>query len=155
MKIKPFIYLFDKAILEHSAALIYPAFTSEDRNRNTRWIIDHYTNNFLEEETKMRDIYCLGLYHGQIPLFLELNVRDYNLFPSIRDKVISNYALGVSECELFENYPNESIPRQIIQDRVHIRQHTPPKRIIRSNQTRKMQINDFNFVQHLILPQEY
>ena len=100
----------------------------------------------------MRDIYCLGLYHGQIPLFLELNVRDYNLFPSIRDKVISNYALGVSECELFESSPDESISRQLMQDRVHSRQHTHPKRIIRSNQTRKMQINDFNFIQHIILP---
>ena len=153
--LKPFIYLFDKAICEHTAAFIYPALTSEERENNAKWIVNHYTNRFLEEETKFRDIYCLGLYHGQIPRFLELDPMEYKLFTSIRNKVISNYALGVAECELFGHFSHEQIERPIMLNRMHDYTRAPYDIIIRSRQTLKMQTNDFNFIQHLIWPQEY
>ncbi len=150
--LKPFIYLFDKAIREHTAAFIYPVRTSEERENNAKWIVNHYTNRFLEEETKFRDIYCLGLYHGQIPRFLEFNSGEYSLFTSIRDKVISNYALGVSERELFEQSSHEPIQRPIMLNRMHNCARASHEIIIRSKQTLKMQINDSEFIQHLILP---
>ena len=149
VKIHSFLYMGERSLRFHAAALIYPVHTQFERELNAMWVKQHPCNSYTPDETDARDFYSFHLFHATLKEQRSFPKKEFQCLLRSRTRVISSFVLGLLNQALFIQWPEEYVLEELGRNGVIDSGRLAREVIMSTPDFKRFESNDFEFIRHI------